>query len=360
MFEAATELDVPLFVHPADPAGKERTRDYEMTVVAGYLFDNTINIFNIVCSGFLDRWPHLKLLFAHTGAFSLVLRARMQCEVDTNPRRPYGHLKRSIGDYLSMLYYDTACFDPKILRFATETVPVEHLVMGSDAPFPLVVPNPVTFVRDALPAREAELVLGPKFRPPDREGMMELRRLIVIKDTVHAEGGLPAVEPVTRVAACAVIVNPLAGQAADALEPLVALGRGTGRAPGRGMPSPLLPHPAVSYGKAAIVGTDGDIEHAAALLHPRMGKPMRDAIGGGQALIPSNVKIGAAGASIDIPLGHKDDMWSFNEIDTLTVTIGGAPRPNEIVVIVALSDGGRPRPRVAKSGAVPPPAPRAR
>ncbi len=163
VFEAATELDVPLFVHPADPAGKERTRDYEMTVVAGYLFDNTINIFNIVCSGFLDHWPRLKLLFAHTGAFSLVLRARMQCEVDTNPRRPYGHLKRSIGDYLSMLYYDTACFDPKLLRFATETIPVEHLVMGSDAPFPLVVPDPVAFVRDALPGREAELVLGPNF-----------------------------------------------------------------------------------------------------------------------------------------------------------------------------------------------------
>jgi hypothetical protein len=83
-------------------------------------------------------------------------------------------------------------------------------------------------------------------------------------------------------------------------------------------------------------------------------------VGGGQALIPSNVKIGAAGAAIDIPLGHKDDMWSFNEIDTLTVRIGGAPRPNEIVVIVALSDGGRPRPRVAKSGAVPPPEPRGR
>ena len=163
VFEAAIELDVPLFVHPADPAGKDRTREYELTVVAGYLFDNTINIFDIVCSGFLDRWPRLKLLFAHTGAFSLVLRARMQCEVDTNPRRPYGHLKRSIGEYLSMLYYDTACFDPKLLRFATETVPVEHFVMGSDAPFPLVVPNPVTFVRDALPEQQAELVLGQNF-----------------------------------------------------------------------------------------------------------------------------------------------------------------------------------------------------
>ncbi len=130
---------------------------------AGYLFDNTINILNIVCSGFLDRWPRLKLVFAHTGAFSLVLRARMQCEVDTNPRRPYGHLKRPIGDYLAGLYFDTACFDPAILRFATTVVPVEHFVMGSDAPFPLVVPNPVTFVREALPPAAAELVLSRNF-----------------------------------------------------------------------------------------------------------------------------------------------------------------------------------------------------
>ena len=163
VYAAATDLDVPLFVHPADPAGKERTRDYELTVVAGYLFDNTINILNIVCSGFLDRWPRLKLVFAHTGAFSLSLRARMQCEVDTNPRRPYGHLRRSIGDYLASLYYDTACFDPAILRFATTIVPVEHFVMGSDAPFPLVVPDPVKFVRDALPADAAALVLSRNF-----------------------------------------------------------------------------------------------------------------------------------------------------------------------------------------------------
>jgi hypothetical protein len=154
-----------------------------------------------------------------------------------------------------------------------------------------------------------------------------------------------------------VIANPLAGQASDALEPLIEWGAELGERLVKECAA-LLPHPAVGYGKGAIVGTGGDIEHAAALIHPRMGKPMRDAIGGGQALIPSNVKIGAAGASIDIPLGHKDDMWSFNEIDTLTVTIGGAPRPGEIVVIVALSDGGRPRPRVAKSGAVPPPGPR--
>jgi aminocarboxymuconate-semialdehyde decarboxylase len=163
VYEAATELGVPLFVHPADPAGKDRTREYELTVIAGYLFDNTINILSIVCSGLLDRWPGIKLVFAHTGAFSLVLRARMQCEIDTHPSRPYGHLKRSIGDYLAMLYYDTACFDPALLRFAANTVPVERFVMGSDAPFPLVVPNPVTFVRDALEPDEAEAVLHRNF-----------------------------------------------------------------------------------------------------------------------------------------------------------------------------------------------------
>ena len=113
-----------------------------------------------------------------------------------------------------------------------------------------------------------------------------------------------------------------------------------------------LQAPAVSYGKGAIVGTAGDIEHAAAIIHPKMGKPMRDAIGGGQAIIPSNVKVAAAGASIDVPLGHKDDVWSFDEIDTMTVSIPSAPRPEEIVAIVALASGGRPRPRVAKSGAV--------
>jgi amino acid synthesis protein len=181
---------------------------------------------------------------------------------------------------------------------------------------------------------------------------MDLRRLIVVKDTIHSEGGLPAVVPVTRVAACAVIANPLAGMATDDLEVLLPLGSELGE---HLVQSALaaLPRPPVAYGKGAIVGVEGEIEHAAAILHPRMGKPMRDAIGGGQAIIPSNVKVAAAGTAIDVPLGHKDDVWSFDEIDTITLMVPGAPRPNEIVVIVALSDGGRPRPRVAKSGVVP-------
>lgn len=182
---------------------------------------------------------------------------------------------------------------------------------------------------------------------------MTVRRIVVIKDQVHAEGGLPASEPVTRVAACAVVQNVLSGQPTDDLGALVPLGAELGDLLIREALA-VLPRSVVSYGKAAIVGVSGDIEHAAAILHPRMGKPVRDAIGGGKALMPSNVKIGAAGASIDVPLGHKDDPWSFDHIETITVSVPGAPRPDEIVVIVAVSDGGRPRPRVSKDGAVPP------
>ena len=117
---------------------------------------------------------------------------------------------------------------------------------------------------------------------------------MLIKDVVYAEGGLPAMTPVTRVAACAVIANPLAGRAQDDLGELIPFGAELGELLVKEALA-LLPQPAISYGKAAIVGTSGDIEHAAAILHPRMGKPMRDAIGGGQAIIPSNVKIGAVG-----------------------------------------------------------------
>lgn len=182
---------------------------------------------------------------------------------------------------------------------------------------------------------------------------MDIRRLVIVKDTINFEGGAPAIAPVTRVAACAVIANPLSGIVTDDLAVLIPFGAELGERLMKEATT-TLSGKVVSYGKGAIIGTSGDIEHGAAIIHPRMGKPMRDVIEGGQAIIPSNVKIGAAGSSIDIPLGHKDDVWSFDEIDTITVSVPGAPRPDEIVVIAAVADGGRPRPRVSKAGAVPP------
>jgi hypothetical protein len=102
----------------------------------------------------------------------------------------------------------------------------------------------------------------------------------------------------------------------------------------------------VSYGKAAIVGANGDLEHGAAMIHPKLGKPMRAALGGGKALIPSNAKIAAVGSPIDLPLGHKDEAWSFEHFDTMTVMVADAPRADEIILCMAVADGGRPLPRV--------------
>jgi aminocarboxymuconate-semialdehyde decarboxylase len=162
IYEAAIDLDVPLFVHPADPFGKERMQDYQLTVVAGYLFDNTINFLGLICSGFLDQWPRLKLICAHAGAFTLVLRGRMQREVDTNPQLA-SQLKAPIGEYMKRLYFDTVCFEPEILRYSANTVGVSHMLLGSDAPFPLGEPDPVHFVRRSLPADHANAILNKNF-----------------------------------------------------------------------------------------------------------------------------------------------------------------------------------------------------
>jgi aminocarboxymuconate-semialdehyde decarboxylase len=162
VYQAALDLGVPLFVHPADPAGKERMREFELMVVAGYLFDSTINILKMVCSGFLDRWPDLKLVCAHAGAFAPALRARMQREVDTNPLLA-ATLKAPVGDYLRRLRFDTICFEPEVLRYVAGVVGPENLLLGSDAPFPLGEPDPVNFVRRALPPEQASMILDGNF-----------------------------------------------------------------------------------------------------------------------------------------------------------------------------------------------------
>lgn len=176
---------------------------------------------------------------------------------------------------------------------------------------------------------------------------MHIRKTFVTKEVVYAEAGADAPRPITRVAGISVISNPCAGRFVVDLSPLIDLGAQIAE---RLMPEimPLLSAPPAAYGKAAIVGVNGDLEHAAAVLHPKMGKPIRAAVGGGEAIIPSTSKVAAAGTSIDVPLGNKDNVWSFDEIDTLTVAVADAPRPDEIVVIIVVSDGGRPHPRVGK------------
>lgn len=174
--------------------------------------------------------------------------------------------------------------------------------------------------------------------------MTDIRKIVVSRDTVFSELRATGPRPVTRVVAIAVIANPFAGRIAEDLSELFRSGGELGERLMAEL-AKSLGAPAVSYGKGAIVGINGEMEHGGACIHPMLGKPMRAAIGGGKAVIPSNVKVGPAGTQLDIPLGHKDDVWSFDHFDTLTVFVADAPRPDEILVAMAIADGGRIYPR---------------
>jgi hypothetical protein len=174
--------------------------------------------------------------------------------------------------------------------------------------------------------------------------MVEIRKLITTREVVLSELGVAAPRPVVRAVGMAVIRNPFAGRFVDDLQPLFEAGAMLGE---RLMPDlvKLLDGPAVSYGKGALVGVSGEMEHGGACVHPMLGKPMRATIGGGKAVISSNVKVAAAGTGLDVPLGHNDDSWSFPHFDTVTVSVADAPRPDEILVVMAIADGGRLRNR---------------
>lgn len=170
-------------------------------------------------------------------------------------------------------------------------------------------------------------------------------------ETLHADAAGRPCAPITRVAAMAVVRNPLAGAGAVAdLSALFDLGRDLGRLLAEAAVA-RLGGPAVSYGKGALVGVGGEMEHGAAMIHPKLGAPMRAAVGGGAALIPSNCRMAAAGATLDLPLGHKDEAWSFDHFDTLTVGLGDAPLPGEVLLVIGVADGGRANPR-AGSGPI--------
>jgi hypothetical protein len=174
---------------------------------------------------------------------------------------------------------------------------------------------------------------------------MKLRKTVFIKETIEADSMGEPCDAIIRVCAAAVVHNPFAGRFVEDLSPLFDLGGKLGDMLMAEAVSMLVNAP-ISYGKAAIVGVAGDMEHGGAVIHPKLGKPMRAAVGGGKALIPSNVKVAGVGVPIDIPLGHKDEAWSFSHFDTMTITIADAPRADEIVFLMAVADGGRPIPRV--------------
>ena len=184
--------------------------------------------------------------------------------------------------------------------------------------------------------------------------MDNIRSLVTTVTQTLTEAGAPVQPPTTVVVAGMVVLNPLAGRGrVDDLEPLELLGAA---AAGLRVEQALAALAAVGlgpadvhgYGKGAIVGFAGDREHSAAILHPRFGAPVRTAIGGGADIIPGTKKIAGPGSSITIPIGNKDDRWVFDDMDAIDFAIADAPRPDEIVIALALSVGGRPNARVRK------------
>lgn len=176
----------------------------------------------------------------------------------------------------------------------------------------------------------------------------KIRKLITVVDEVRMEQGRPVEPPVRRAAAIAVIENPFAGQYVENLDPLIEMSVELGEVlAARAVAALGIPGEKVeSYGKAALVGENGEIEHAAALLHPKLGTPIRKALGKGAALIPSSKKRGGPGAVLDIPLGHKDAAYVRSHFDGMEIRVTDAPRANEILLAVAIATGGRPLPRV--------------
>jgi len=176
----------------------------------------------------------------------------------------------------------------------------------------------------------------------------QIRKLIVQVDETHLEMGKAIDPPTRRALAMAVIANPFAGRYEDKLDELIAIGEELGGLLGDKCVKALgiEPGQAQSYGKAAIVGEAGELEHAAAILHPKLGAPLRKAVEKGAALVPSAKKRGGLGTAIDVPLGHKDAAFVRSHFDAMEARVADAPRANEIVVAVVVTDSGRPLARI--------------
>ncbi len=176
----------------------------------------------------------------------------------------------------------------------------------------------------------------------------KIRKIVTFVEETRTEMGKPVNPPTRRAAAAAVLENPFAGRYVEDLTELMEIGEELGALLAERAVAALgIPgSSAESYGKAAAVGENGELEHAAAILHPKLGTPVRKTLGKGAALIPSSKKRGGPGVALDIPLGHKDAAFVRSHFDGMEIRVNDAPRADEILVAVAVTDSGRPLPRV--------------
>ncbi len=169
-----------------------------------------------------------------------------------------------------------------------------------------------------------------------------IRKIAVLTEEIIHDGGPPATSPRRRAAAMALVANPFAGRfspelqsAMDDLKPLgllltdrliAALGGDVASIDG--------------YGKGAIVGSSGEVEHGA-LWHVPGGYAMRDRLGQAKAIVPSAMKVGAFGATLDVPIGHINAAYVRSHFDAVVVGMPDGPRPDEILFVLAMTCGPR-------------------
>lgn len=177
---------------------------------------------------------------------------------------------------------------------------------------------------------------------------MEIRKIVTVVEETHKDGEKAVAKPTRKASVAAVIKNPFAGEYVEDLTELSEIGEQLGQMLAEKAVKALgiAKEEANSYGKGAIVGEKGELEHAAAILHPRMGKPFREAVGGGKAIIPSAKKLGGVGTGLDVPVHYKDAAFVRTHYDAMEVRIPDAPRADEIVVAVIVTASGRPHPRI--------------
>ncbi len=180
---------------------------------------------------------------------------------------------------------------------------------------------------------------------------MLIRKTQVIIEEINMENGMKLVQPAKKVAAMAILKNPYAKGYKEDLSLLYDYGEQLG-----GMLSKMavdalnikqdeIKDTIDSYGKGVIVGSAGEVEHAHAIMHPKLGKPFREVLGGPEtcpAIMPSTAKVGSMGVAIDIPLHYKLSEWVVTHFDTMTINVSDGPRYDEILVAIAISTCGRP------------------
>jgi len=175
---------------------------------------------------------------------------------------------------------------------------------------------------------------------------MDIRKIVTIVEDTRLEARRRVEPPIRRVVTAAVLYNPFSGRYEEDLTQLIEASVELSATISGIAVDALEGHPVHSYGKGGIVGTKGELEHVAAMLHPEFGAPLRKAVGGGKAIIPSSKKRGGPGSTLDIPVHYKDAAYVRSHFDAVELRIADAPDEHELVIAVALTDGGRPLPRV--------------